>query len=159
MSFPQNAPSPKVGEIAPDFTLRGTAGGKVTLSDLRGQKHVLLAFFPAAFSEVCTAEFCEMNDHWDQLAAPNVEVFPISVDAVDSLKEFKRKHGMHATLLSDFRREVSAAYGVLFGDFGIANRAYFLIDTHGVIRWVHIEPHPGTRRDSSELIAEITRLA
>jgi peroxiredoxin len=120
---------------------------------------VLLAFFPAAFSEICTAEFCEMRDHWDHLATPDVEVFPISVDAVDSLREFRHKHAMQATLLSDFRREVSAAYGVLFGDYGFANRAYFLIDKDGLVRWAHVEPHPGTRRDTPELIAEIARLA
>ncbi len=159
MSFPTNAGPLKAGDMAPDFTLRSTGTEPVTLSAFRGRSHVLLAFFPFAFSEVCTAEFCEMRDRWDGFASSDVQVFPISVDSPHALKEFKARHGMHVTLLSDFRREVSAAYGTLFGDHGFSNRAYFLIDKAGVIRWRHIEDTPGSRRDTAELLAEIARLS
>ncbi|MBK8249561.1 MAG: redoxin domain-containing protein [Gemmatimonadetes bacterium] len=150
---------PGVGDLAPDFTLRSTGNDQVTLSSFRDRKHVLLAFFPFAFSEVCTAEFCEMRDNWDQFATGDLEVFPISVDSPHALREFKAKHGMQATLLSDFKREVSAAYGTLFGNAGFSNRAYVLIDKAGVIRWKFVEETPGTRRESAELLAEIAKLA
>ncbi|MBL8983678.1 MAG: redoxin domain-containing protein [Gemmatimonadetes bacterium] len=150
---------PVAGDLAPDFTLRSTADTPVTLSSLRGQKHVLLAFFPFAFSRVCTEEFCEMRDHWDAFARHDLEVFPISVDSPHALREFKAKHGMQVTLLSDFHREVSAAYGTLFGDAGFSNRGYVLIDKEGVIRWRFVEETPGTRREHTELLAEIAKLA
>lgn len=154
MSATQSQVVPAVGQMAPDFTLPSTADEKVTLSSLRG-KPVMLAFFPLAFSGTCTTELCEMRDHHDQFAGRDVTVLPISVDHVYSLKEYKAKHGMKVDLLSDFKREVSRAYGVLMEDRFHSNRAYFLIDAQGVIRWVHVEENPGARREDSELLFAI----
>jgi peroxiredoxin len=148
---------PAVGRQAPDFTLPSTSDQKVTLSSLRG-KPVLLAFFPLAFSGTCTAELCAMRDHHDQFADRGVTVLPISVDHTYSLKEYKAKHGMKVDLLSDFKREVSRAYGVLLEDKFYSNRAYFLIDAGGVIRWEHVEEHAGQRREDAELLAAIDQL-
>jgi peroxiredoxin len=148
---------PAVGQQAPDFTLPSTSGDKITLSALRG-KPVLLAFFPLAFSGTCTEELCEMRDDHDQFANRGVTVLPISVDHTYSLKEYKAKHGMHVDLLSDFKREVSRKYGVLIEDRYYSNRAYFLIDRDGVIRWSHVEENPGQRRPDSELLAEIDKV-
>ena len=148
---------PAVGAEAPDFTLPSTSGEKVTLSALRG-KPVLIAFFPLAFSGTCTAELCEMRDHHEQFAARGVTVLPISVDHTYSLKEYKAKHGMHVDLLSDFKREVSRLYGVLLEDRYYSNRAYFLLDREGVIRWEHVEENPGQRREDAEILAAIDRL-
>ena len=148
----------QVGQLAPDFTLASTSGHPVTLSSYRGQQNVLLAFFPAAFSSVCTAEFCDMRDTYDQYAAHHVTVHPISVDSLHSLREFKSKHGMQVELLSDFKREVSAAYGTLIVDKLLSNRAYFLIDKEGVVRWAQIEATPGSRRENAEVLAEIAKL-
>lgn len=148
---------PAVGEAAPDFTLPSTSGEKITLSGLRG-KPVLIAFFPLAFSGTCTEELCEMRDDHDQFASRGVTVLPISVDHTYSLKEYKAKHGMHTDMLSDFFRTVSRQYGVLIEDRGYANRAYFLLDRDGVIRWEHVEENPGQRRPDSELLAAIDRL-
>jgi peroxiredoxin len=149
---------PSVGQQAPDFTLKSTSGEKITLSALRG-KPVLIAFFPLAFTSTCTAELCEMRDDHDQFARRGVTVLPISVDSTDSLREYKAKYGMHTDLLSDFKREVSRRYGVLNEERFYANRAYFLIDRDGVIRWAHVEEHPGLRREDRELLAEIDRMA
>ncbi|MBI3793070.1 MAG: redoxin domain-containing protein, partial [Gemmatimonadetes bacterium] len=82
---------PQPGELAPDFTLASTAGTKVTLSQFRGQKHVLLAFFPLAFTSVCTAEMCAFSEDYAQFEGKDVVVFPVSVDSVPTLKEFKAK--------------------------------------------------------------------
>ena len=148
---------PAVGEQAPDFTLPSTSGQKVTLSSLRGGP-VLLAFFPLAFSGTCTAELCDMRDHHDQFARRGVTVLPISVDHTYSLKEYKTKYNMQVDLLSDFKREVSKLYGVLLEERFYANRAYFLIDPAGVIRWQHVEENPSRRREDAEILAAIDRL-
>jgi peroxiredoxin len=148
---------PAVGQRAPDFTLPSTSGEKVTLSLLRGQP-VLLAFFPLAFSGTCTAELCEMRDDADEFVKRGVMVVGISVDSTYSLKEYKIKHGIKVDLLSDFKREVSRLYGVLLEDRFFSNRAYFLLDRDGVIRWEHVEENPSHRRTDSELLAAIDRL-
>ena len=158
MTATQSNTIPSVGQPAPDFSLKSTSGDKITLSALRG-KPVLLAFFPLAFTSTCTAELCEMRDDHDQFANRGVTVLPISVDSVDSLKEYKAKYGMHTDLLSDFKREVSRLYGVLNEERFFANRAYFLIDREGVVRWAHVEEHPGLRRSDSEILEQIDRLS
>ncbi|MBY0489865.1 MAG: redoxin domain-containing protein [Gemmatimonadaceae bacterium] len=143
------------GTVAPDFTLASTSGESVTLSSFRGHRHVLLAFFPLAFTSVCTSELCAFGDDFDAFSAAGVEVLPISVDAVPSLKEFRSKYDMKVQLLSDFKREATVAYGVLRPDAFFAERAYILIDTTGVVRWVHVEAHPGLKRENAEILAAI----
>ena len=148
---------PAVGTPAPDFTLPSTAGTDVTLSALRGRP-VLLAFFPLAFTSTCTAELCAFSDDWDAFAGHEVVVLPTSVDSVPTLREFKAKHDLKVDMLSDFRREVSRAYGVLLEHTFFATRAYFLIDGEGIVRWAHVEENPGLRRQNAEILAEIARL-
>ena len=153
-----SAHAPTVGALAPDFTIPTTAGASFTLSGVRGQHHVLLAFFPAAFTGVCTEELCAFTDDFDAFSSHEVTVLPISVDNVPSLKEFKAKYGMKVELGSDFKREVATAYGVLHPAF-FATRAYFLIDKTGVVRWSYVEETPGTRRQNAEILAEIAKIA
>jgi peroxiredoxin len=159
VTSPTGHAPPRVGEIAPDFSLNSTAGQPVRLSSFRGVRPVLLAFFPLAFSSVCTVEMCEMGSGFEHLAGLNVELLPVRVDSVYTLREFKAKHQLPFDLLSDFKREVSRAYGVLLLDRFYSNRAYFLIDTEGVIRWAHVEEHPGLKRDTRELLEQIAALA
>lgn len=148
---------PRVGQPAPDFTLASTSGEKVTLSALRGRP-VLLAFFPAAFTRVCTEELCEMRDDWDRFAEHDLVVLPISVDAVPSLKAYKEHYQLKGELLSDFFREASKAYGVLLPARNASTRAYFLIDREGVVRWAHVEEHGGFRRTDAELLEQVAAL-
>lgn len=148
---------PAVGSLAPDFTLDST-GGPITLSAYRGTQHVLLAFFPLAFTGVCTAEMCAFTDDFDAFASKDVAVIPISVDAVPSLKAFREANAMKVDLASDFRREVSRAYGTLIEERNFSNRAYFLIDKAGIVRWTFVEATPGSRRENAELLAEIAKL-
>ncbi len=149
---------PQVGEQAPDFTLPSTSGEKVTLSNFRGKQHVLLAFFPMAFTSTCTAELCDFSEGFDQFTGSDVTVFGVSVDALPSLKEFKRKEKLKEDLLSDFKREVVGPWGLLFADTFFSNRAYVLIDKTGIVRWVHVEPTPGTKRENAEVFAQIATL-
>jgi peroxiredoxin len=152
------SPVPAVGSPAPDFTLPSTAGKETRLSSLRG-KNVLLAFFPLAFTSTCTQELCDMRDDWDQFASSDTVVLPISVDSTPTLNEFKGKYAMKSDLLSDFKREVARAYGVLLEDRFYSTRAYFLIDRDGIIRWEHVEASPSQKRSNDELFAQIRALA
>ena len=150
---------PAIGERAPDFTLPSTSGEEVSLRDFRGERAVLLAFFPLAFTSTCTSELCGFSEDFDQFEGSGVAILPVSVDSVPTLKEYKAKYGMHADLLSDFKRDVSRAYGVLLEDRFYSARAYFLIDRDGVVRWAHIEENPSRRRENSEILAHVAELS
>lgn len=156
-SAPSVAAVPAVGSPAPDFTLQSTSGEAVTLSALRGTP-VLLAFFPAAFTSVCTTELCAFGEDYDAFGAHGVRVLPISVDNVPSLKAFRDQHAMRTELLSDFHRAASRAYGTLIEPANLSNRAYFLVDREGIVRWAHVEEHPGLRRENAEILAELAKL-
>ncbi len=150
-------PLPAVGALAPDFTLPSTSGTDLTLSELRGKK-VLLAFFPLAFTSVCSAEMCDFNLQLERFQEADTVILPISVDSVPTLREFKAKEWINLDLLSDFKREVSRAYGTLLEDKFYSNRAYVLIDAQGVVRWTYAEPTEDTRRESQDLLATIRNL-
>jgi peroxiredoxin len=148
---------PAVGTPAPDFTLPSTAGIDVTLSRLRG-KNVLLAFFPLAFTSVCTRELCAFSDDYARFRGASTEVLPISVDSIPTLKEFKAKERMSVDLLSDFKREVSRRYGVLNEERFFSNRAYVLIDANGMVRWAFQEADNRSRRENAELLEQLAAL-
>ncbi len=150
--------APAAGAAAPDFTLPSTAGTDVTLSAFREKRHVLLAFFPLAFTRTCTAENCAFSEDYGTFERTATAVLPISVDSIPTLKEYKAKYAMRQDLLSDFRREVSRRYGVLLEDRFFSKRAYFLIDRQGVLRWSHVEAELGARRDDAELLRRIEAL-
>ena len=149
--------TPTIGQQAPDFTLPSTSGNKVKLSDLKGTP-VMLAFFPLAFSSTCTEEFCTMRDDYSAFAGRKVKVLPISVDHTYSLKEYVAKYSLPVEMLSDWHREVSKQYGVFMPERNYANRAYFLIDKQGVIRWEFAEAELGHKRSNAELLAELAKL-
>jgi glutaredoxin-dependent peroxiredoxin len=145
---------PAVGSPAPDFTLPSTSGTDVTLSSLRG-RNVLLAFFPLAFTKVCTQEMCALTEDYGRFRDANTEVLPISVDSVPTLREFKAKEHISVDLLSDFKREVSRQYGTLLEDKFFSNRAYVLLGPDGLVRWAYAEDTPSTRRENRELLAQL----
>jgi peroxiredoxin len=149
---------PKVGDKAPDFTLKSTSGDMVSLSQWKGQKNVLVAFFPLAFTGVCTAENCAFTEDYAKFDGKDTIVLPISVDATPSQNEFRLKHKMTHHILSDFKREAGRAYGVLDEDKFFTRRAYFLVDKHGVLRFKHVEAELGHSRKNEELLAEIDKL-
>jgi peroxiredoxin len=127
-----------VGSIAPDFTLVNQDREPVTLSQLRGRP-VVLAFFPAAFSSVCTKELCTFRDGMSGLEKARAQVLGISVDSFFALKAFHDQQGFKFALLSDFNKQVIRDYGVFNEDMiglkGIAKRAVFVLDAHGVVRY------------------------
>jgi peroxiredoxin len=158
MTLARPQAQPEVGQMAPDFTLPSTAGKPVTLSAYRGSKNVLLAFFPLAFTSVCTREMCEFYEDTDRFLAAETEVFGISVDSSPTHREFQFKNGIHTEMLSDFRRDVSRLYGVLDEENYFSHRAYFLIDKAGVLRWKHVEADDGHKREVRDILEQIRRL-
>ena len=151
---PRTGSLPKVGTPAPDFTLPSTSGAEVTLSSLRG-KNVLLAFFPLAFTRVCTQEMCSLTEDYGRFRDANTEVLPISVDSVPTLREFKAKEHLTVELLSDFKRDVSRLYGTLIEEKFFSNRAYILVGPDGLVRWAYSEDTPSTRRENQELLSHV----
>ena len=129
--------SADVGTKAPDFTLTNQEREPVTLSALKG-KPVVLAFFPAAFSSVCSKEMCTFRDSIAQLGQANAQVFGVSVDTFFTLKAFHDQEALTFPLLSDFNKQAIRDYGVfnedMIGLTGIAKRAVFVIDKDGVVR-------------------------
>lgn len=128
-----------VGTKAPDFTLPNQDRQPVSLHDEVGKANVVLAFFPAAFSSVCTKELCTFRDQLGPLNhLAKAQVLGISVDTPFSLKAFANTEKLHFPLLSDFNKDVIRAYEVFNPDMiglkGIAKRAVFVIDREGTIR-------------------------
>ena len=135
----------QVGESAPAFTLKNTDLEEVSLADFSGRKVVLL-FVPLAFSGPCTQELCDISagiNAYDDLGA---QVLGISVDSPFSLKAWAEKEGITIPLLSDFNKEVSAAYGAQFEDLlgfkGVAKRSAFVVDGAGVVRYASVSDDP-----------------
>lgn len=129
----------KVGDLAPDFTLPATQQDSITLSQYRGQKNVVLAFYPFDWSPVCSLQLPGLQENLPQFKALNAEVMGISVDSRHSHKAFAEHLGLEFPLLSDFDRKVCQAYGVL-REGGFAERALFVIDKQGIIRYAHVYP-------------------
>lgn len=128
----------KVGDMAPDFTLPSTAGKPVTLSDFRGKKNVVLAFYPAAFTGGCTKEMTSYGANLAKFEGMETQVFGVSTDNSPSQRVFAEQTGAKFPMLSDFlERKVSKDYGVLMEGRGLANRATFVIDKEGKI--AHVE--------------------
>ena len=149
---------PAVGHPAPDFTLPSTGGSDITLSSFRGQADVVLAFFPLAFTRVCTAELCSFTEDVPRFAHVNAEVLGISVDSVPTLQAFREKHDIEINLLSDFQRSVCRRYGTLMEDQFFSSRAYIIIDKLGVVRWTFAEAELGDRRENDELLGHLDAL-
>lgn len=123
--------------MAPDFELPSTAGKKVKLSDFRGKKNVVVAFFPAAFTGGCTKEMTGYQASIAKFEGVDSQVFGVSTDNTPSLGVFAKQLGVSFPLLSDFMRKTAAEYGVLMAERGIANRTTFVVDMEGKIQ--HIE--------------------
>src|SRR3977135_132933 len=130
----------QVGDVAPAFELLDEEGKPTRLSSFRG-RNVVLVFFPAAFSPVCTQELKQLasrDAHYDR---ENAAVIGVSVDNKWSLKAFKKDEALTATLLSDFhpKGNVSQKYGVFMGETGYAKRGTVIVDRDGGIRGIRVK--------------------
>jgi peroxiredoxin (alkyl hydroperoxide reductase subunit C) len=150
----------EVGQQAPDFTLRDQNREEITLSSYRGQKNVLLVFYPFAFSGTCTGELCQVRDDLPRFQNDDVQLLAVSIDHPFALKVFANQEGYTFPLLADFwpHGAVAQAYGVFNDGGGMANRGTFLIDKDGVIQFAEMNG-PGEARDQSGWQKAIDALA
>lgn len=127
----------QAGDEAPDFELRDQHAQTHRLSSYRGNKNVVLVFYPFAFTGVCTGEMHAMQDELASLQNDETQVLAISCDTVASLRVFAEREGLDYPLLSDYwpHGAVSTAYGVFNDALGAADRGTFVIDRSGVVRW------------------------
>jgi peroxiredoxin len=139
----------KIGSKAPDFTLKSKAPAglvDVKLSDNFGKKNTVLLFFPAAFTGVCTQEFCEISAGMGQYARLNAAVFGISIDTPFAQEAWAKQEKIAIPLLSDLNKKVTRDYDVLFPNLaGIgdtAARAAFVIDKQGVVQYAEQTASP-----------------
>ena len=150
-----------VGTRAPDFTLPDHDRQPVSLRDLRG-KPVVLAFFPAAFSSVCTKELCTFRDNLARLNQVNAQVFGISVDTFFTLKAFHDTQQLTFPLLSDFNKQAIRDYGVFNEDMiglkGIAKRAVFVIDREGIVRHRQVLDDARHEPDYGQVLSAVNSL-
>jgi peroxiredoxin (alkyl hydroperoxide reductase subunit C) len=132
----------EVGAQAPDFTLKNQDGQEVSLRDFKGQKNVLLVFYPLAFTGVCSSELSSLS------SVRGAQVLTVSVDSVFTLRAWSDQRGYDFPLLSDFwpHGTVAQDYGVFNDKTGFANRGTFLVDTDGMIRFAEMNG-PGEARD------------
>jgi peroxiredoxin len=150
-----------VGAAAPDFTLTNQERQPVTLSEQRGRP-VVLAFFPAAFSSVCTKELCTFRDSLARLNQADAQVFGISVDTFFTLKAFQTGQKLTFPLLSDFNKQTIRDYGVFNEDMiglkGIAKRAVFVIDKDGIVRHAEVLDDARQEPDYEKVFAALQSL-
>jgi peroxiredoxin (alkyl hydroperoxide reductase subunit C) len=149
----------EIGDEAPDFTLRDQNNEEVTLSSFRGEKAVLVVFYPLAFTGICTGELCRVRDAIADFQNDDVQVLTISVDSPYSHKVFSEREGYDFPLLSDFwpHGDVARRYGVFNEQTGFADRGTFLVDRAGIVRFKE-HNGPGDGRDAGQWLAAIRSL-
>ena len=142
-----------VGDQAPDFSLPGTGGNTYSLAQFRGQPLVLV-FYPADDSPVCTKQLNSYNTGMGEFQDVGAQVLAISSQGLDSHEKFAEKLGLTFPLLADADKAVADAYGTL-GPLGFPRRSVFVIDKEGIIRYVHRAIAGLTFRSTDELIAAV----
>ncbi len=146
----------KVGDKAPAFTLTDTDKIPRSLSEFLG-KNTVLAFFPGAFTGVCTKEMCTFRDSMSNFSTLNAQTVGISVDGPFANKAFATQYNLQFPLLSDYNREVVKLYGIELGNFAglpgyiAAKRSVFVLDKAGVVRYSWISDSPGVEPNYAEI--------
>lgn len=155
----------KIGDVAPDFTLRSHDDQVITLSAFKG-KNVVVLFFPFANTGVCTKELCSFRDGMSVYNELDAQVLAISVDSPFSLKLWAEKNNFTFPLLSDFNKEVIEAYDTKFEVFvpgkfdfkGVAKRSAFVVDKNGIIQYVEVLPSAGDEPNYDAIKATLESL-
>lgn len=141
----------KVGDTVKDFTLQDTQGKSLSLTELLENGKALILFFPLAFSSVCTDEMCHFRDNKKLYNSLDANILGISVDSFFTLREFKRANNFPFPFVSDFNKEVSRQFNVLYEDYygmkGVAKRAAFVINKDGIVEYAEILEDSGALPD------------
>jgi peroxiredoxin len=148
-----------VGDKAPDFELKDQHGQTVRLSAFRGEKNVVLVFYPFSFTGVCTGELSALRDELPAFQNDDIQLLAVSNDSMHTQRVFSEKEGLEYPLLSDFwpHGAVSTAYGVFDEEKGCAVRGTFVIDKEGVVRWTIVNGLPEAR-DLNEYLKALEAL-
>ena len=149
------------GDRAPGFNLPDQDKNFVNLMDFQG-KHLLILFYPLAFTSTCTVELCQARDGFKEYEALDTAVVGISVDPYATLREFKKQYDIQFPLLSDFNKEASRAYGCLYEEFGpgmrgVSKRATFLVDKMGFIQYVEVLENAGKLPNFKAVLEALSR--
>lgn len=141
----------EVGKEAPEFSLFSDQRKEMSLHDLRGH-NVVLNFFPAAFTGVCTAQLCDARDNMKAYENLDAKILGISIDTIFALAKFKAENHYDFPLLSDFNKTVITEYGLVLKDFifgmhGVSKRAVVVIDKSGIVRHFEITASPADMPD------------
>jgi peroxiredoxin len=136
-----------VGDLAPDFELQDQDRNAVTLSSFRGEKNVIVVFYPLAFTGVCQGELCAIRDEIADFSNDDVQTLAISVDSGPTHAAWAKDQGYTFPLLADFwpHGAVARAYGVLSEDIGLAVRGTFIVDKQGVVAYKVVNAIPDAR--------------
>jgi len=156
----------KVGDVAPNFTLKNATGESYNLSDYKGKKNVVLLFFPAVGTSVCEKELCSTRDGMKDYENLNAQVFAISVDGPFAQQLWADRHHFNFPLLSDFNKEASQAYGSLYdlwlpGKFdlkGVSKRSAFVVDKKGIVQYAEVLENAGDEPNYSAVQETLKRL-
>ena len=148
-----------IGTRAPDFTLKDQHGQDVSLTDFRGEKNVVIVFYPFAFSRVCTGELCELRDNITDFSDDHTALLAVSCDHMFSQRAFAEHDGITFPLLSDFwpHGAVSKAFGIFNEKAGCSGRATFIVDRDGILRWQVENEIPQARNidDYRKILADL----
>jgi len=155
LATPAAAAEPKVGDMAPAFTMMGSDGKPYTLAEFKGKKPVVLAWFPKAFTGGCTVQCTSLAEKGKAIQAMNVALFTASVDAPEENKRFGESLHAGYPILSDPDKSVAKSYGVL-SEKGYSNRWTFFIDKDGVIR--EIDKNIKTKQAAEDVMAKVKSL-
>ena len=150
----------KVGDTAPDFTLKSEKGDTWHLADLRGKENVVLAFVPFAFSSTCSAQLPAYEADLSRFKDFDAEIVSISMDSTYALGAWEKSMHTSFPLLSDFypQGKIVDTYGVRH-PAGMAERALFVIDKEGVIRYIEVQASPGDMPDNEDLFEALRKLS
>ncbi len=150
---------PTVGQPAPDFKLMSTEGREISLSDFKGKRKVVLAFYPLDFSPVCSVQIPDYDQHHDEFEQADAVVLGVSRDSVFAHKAWQEQLGLtNVPLLADMKGEAAEKYGVYLADKGISGRAIFVIDKQGVLRHAHVEDKLSDRRTAQEVLDMVKKV-
>ncbi|MDG5778986.1 redoxin domain-containing protein [Haloarculaceae archaeon H-GB2-1] len=151
------------GDTAPDFTVPLANGDieEFTLSEELDDAPIVLAFFPGAFTEVCSHELATFQERLDEFADAGASVYGVSVDSPFSLNAFRDELDLSFDLLSDFEKEVIDEYGIAMdfdglGVYGVAKRSVFVVDGDGEISYAWVSDDPGVEPDYDDVLDAIS---
>lgn len=157
----------KVGDAAPNFSLKNADNQLYTLADYKGKKNVVLLFFPAVGTSVCEKELCSTRDSMKDYENLDAQVFAISVDGPFAQKLWSDKHQFNFPVLTDFNKQVSPAYGAFYDSWlpekfdlkGVAKRSAFVIDKNGVIQYAEVLDVAGNEPNYAAIQDTLKKLA